>query len=131
MHDFGGTPAWSERPRSDAVCSLRRRDAMQRWFACSPLLAAVIAISCGVGHDSSDRVSREERTSTVSQALSGSSSSSTLAAGSLHTCALLNSGGVQCWGDNTYGELGNGGNPGVTQQTPVDVSALSGVTAIA
>lgn len=28
--------------------------------------------------------------------------------GSAHTCVLLNSGGIQCWGDNRYGQLGDG-----------------------
>jgi alpha-tubulin suppressor-like RCC1 family protein len=31
-----------------------------------------------------------------------------LAAGGNHTCALLRTGGVQCWGDNDNGELGDG-----------------------
>src|SRR5690606_24554100 len=31
-----------------------------------------------------------------------------LAAGSAHTCALLQSGSVRCWGDGTYGRLGYG-----------------------
>jgi alpha-tubulin suppressor-like RCC1 family protein len=53
-----------------------------------------------------------------------------LALGYQHTCALLAGGGVQCWGDNRYGQLGDGTL--ITRTTPVDVSGLaSGVTALA
>ncbi len=31
-----------------------------------------------------------------------------IAAGTVHTCALLHDGSVKCWGDNEYGELGLG-----------------------
>lgn len=33
---------------------------------------------------------------------------SAMVIGDLHTCALLFNGGVRCWGDNTYGQLGDG-----------------------
>ena len=51
-----------------------------------------------------------------------------ISAGGIHTCALLSSGSVECWGDNTFGELGNGGL--VSTVTPSIVGGLSGVTGI-
>lgn len=54
-----------------------------------------------------------------------------VAAGGSHTCVLLETGGVRCWGSNGNGELGLGlvGDPNPQPQTPTGLS--SGVDRIA
>lgn len=47
-----------------------------------------------------------------------------LAAGESHTCAILAGGGVQCWGDNFYGQLGDGTTDKYWE--PVSVVGLGG-----
>ena len=43
-----------------------------------------------------------------------------IAAGGEYTCASMNKGGVECWGDNSQGQLGNGSKE-LFSMTPVDV----------
>jgi alpha-tubulin suppressor-like RCC1 family protein len=53
-----------------------------------------------------------------------------VAGGDSHGCAVLRGGGVKCWGDNQYGQLGDGTTH--WRLTPVDVRGLSGgATALA
>jgi alpha-tubulin suppressor-like RCC1 family protein len=53
-----------------------------------------------------------------------------LTAGGEHTCALTSGGGLECWGDNEYGQLGDGRT--AAREPPQAVRGLSvGVTAVA
>jgi alpha-tubulin suppressor-like RCC1 family protein len=58
-----------------------------------------------------------------------SSGVASVSAGVYHACAVTSAGGVKCWGDNLYGELGN--NSTNESHVPVDVAGLaSGVLSV-
>ena len=53
-----------------------------------------------------------------------SSGVAAISAGTAHSCARLQSGGVKCWGDNSRGQLGD--NTLTSRATPGDVTGLAG-----
>jgi len=55
---------------------------------------------------------------------------SVIAAGELHACAVVAGGAVKCWGENEYGQLGNG-NMSDSATPVVDVIGISGAIALA
>lgn len=67
-------------------------------------------------------------TSTIVPPSGGSSPASQVSAGGLHSCALVGAGAVQCWGDNRYGQLGDGTT--TSSSTPVAVAGLFGATQV-
>ncbi len=66
--------------------------------------------------------------STSPVAVTGLAGATAISVGGNSACALLLDGAVQCWGQNRYGQLGNGTT--ITSTTPVAVSGLADATAV-
>jgi alpha-tubulin suppressor-like RCC1 family protein len=62
--------------------------------------------------------------------VSGASSAQAVGVGAFHVCALTAAGTVQCWGNDTAGELGQGSASSEPQPLPQDVPGLSGVVGL-
>ena len=52
-----------------------------------------------------------------------------VAVGREHSCALLDSGAVHCWGDNSSGQIGDGGT--TDRAAPREVAGLVNVVQLA
>jgi alpha-tubulin suppressor-like RCC1 family protein len=53
-----------------------------------------------------------------------------VSAGYVHTCAVLDTGTVMCWGDDTSGQVGDGPAINSTNPTPVEVVGITNATAV-
>ncbi|MDA8843855.1 putative Ig domain-containing protein, partial [Euryarchaeota archaeon] len=53
-----------------------------------------------------------------------------VSAGALNACALLDNGSMMCWGDDVFGQLGNGATTTIEQDEPVYVNLPTGRTAV-
>ena len=85
------------------------------------------------GKNSSGQIGNGTNTSQVTvptQVIAAGSSATDIAAGADHTCAVVN-GGVQCWGANNTGQIGNGVFNSTLVKSPLTVIAAgSGATAV-
>jgi alpha-tubulin suppressor-like RCC1 family protein len=61
--------------------------------------------------------------------VSGLSNAVALVSGGASFCALLHSGTAECWGSNSYGQLGSG-QSAIDSNTPVSVESLGGATTL-
>ena len=72
----------------------------------------------------------DQSTPTITNSLGTGSTAVAISSGWYHTCVLLDSGSVSCWGRNSEGQLGNGGT--TDQTTPTLTSSFGvGRTAVA
>ncbi|HEY6925535.1 MAG TPA: DUF4382 domain-containing protein, partial [Steroidobacteraceae bacterium] len=74
-----------------------------------------------------DGTSGTNRLEPVAVQLPSAVTFASVAAGSAHTCGLTPAGAAYCWGQNGFGELGDG-TVGLVRLTPVAVVMPSGVT---
>ncbi|HEX4334667.1 MAG TPA: Ig-like domain-containing protein [Polyangiaceae bacterium] len=83
------------------------------------------------GHNSDGQIGDGTLTSrTVGQSVSGLTSGVVqLSSGDFTTCATLSTGAVKCWGDNYFGQIGDGTT--TSRTAPVAVSGISGATMVA
>jgi len=96
----------------------------------------VMAVSCGANHTcalttvgrvlcwgSNEHGQLGDTTNTErslpTQVVGLESGVTSISAGYYHTCALMSSGGVKCWGHNNRGQLGDGSTTHKTVPTPV------------
>lgn len=95
-------------------------------------VTAAGAVTCWGLNDGGQLGNGDTEASGVPVAVVGLDSGVTsLTAGSHHTCALLSSSAVRCWGLNTHGELGDGTRVGTLVPASIvgldgDATALSG-----
>jgi alpha-tubulin suppressor-like RCC1 family protein len=95
------------------------------------VLADHTAVCWGNGGQGELGASANVTASNTPVAVPGLTNVAAIAAGALHTCAVLTDGTAQCWGDNTDGALGNGTTSTIPSGNPTAVTGLSGATAIA
>jgi alpha-tubulin suppressor-like RCC1 family protein len=97
----------------------------------SCVLTTAGAVLCWGRNDVGQLGDNSTTDKTTPQPVTGLASGvATLAAGGYHTCALTTAGGMQCWGFNANGQLGDGSTTDKTTPQPV-TGLASGVAAIA
>ena len=119
------TPAISAVPVTVTVGASVARVAAGKAFACA--LTTAGAVWCwgdNAAGQVGDANAASPRTSAVQVSGLGGTAVDVVAGGS-HACAVLSTGDVRCWGDNSFGQLGMGGADYGNRDAPATVATLS------
>lgn len=98
-------------------------------------MAMVLAVVIGIGWFTCDQVEAARNPAATDTAdagvrvadgreVGGSTDWRMVAAGAQHACGIRNSGRLYCWGQDRYGQLGDGG-PNASKRTPVEVAGAA------
>src|SRR6266850_2169006 len=105
-----------------------------------PLAVFALVLTLGMGEVSAQAVAVAPTDPTISVGrtqqftATGIDTATAVEAGIFHHCAVMQDATVRCWGENDYGQLGNGvtsSPPDAATPTPVPVVGLNGVAAVA
>jgi len=119
------TPATSAAPVTVTVGAPVARVAAGKAFACA--LTTAGAVWCwgdNAAGQVGDANAASPRTSAALVSGLGGTAVDVVAGGS-HACAVLSTGDVRCWGDNSFGQLGMGGADYGNRDAPATVATLS------
>jgi len=119
------TPVTSAAPVTVTVGAPVAKVAAGKAFACA--LTTAGAVWCwgdNTAGQVGDANAASPRTSAVQVSGLGGTAVDVVAGGS-HACAVLSTGDVRCWGDNSFGQLGMGGGDYGNRDAPATVATLS------
>lgn len=117
-------PTPDDRLRADASIDegarADRRDALTAGLSHTCLLRAGGSVACW-GSDESGQLGRgtDEDASATPSNVPGLIDIRSISAGDAHVCALTAIGDVVCWGENSYGQLGDGTTDSRNRPTPI------------
>ena len=121
------------RPETDVLSGVQAM-ATGDWHTCALMMAGGVRCwglsffgQLGDGSVADETIPPNRTSPPESDVLSGVQA---IAAGGFHTCALMTTGRVRCWGGNLDGQLGDGGAT-TARAVPPQSDVLSGVQAIA
>jgi len=125
---------WSTRDGSLEACEAGGSDQSPAQMCSSPISITLVPLtrrgSTPIAHHEPRAVPSEPSTNPRRSGGSQGRTAIAISAGHNHTCGLHRSGGVECWGRNSYGQLGDGTKSNRLVPTPV-ADLGSGVSAIA